>query len=177
MESTRDDELIDVRPMGMHSQEEKEMPMKKEQTESDHDWSELRIVVGVDGSECANLAVEFAAHEAARWGALLHIVGAYELAPDAGWVVVPLEPFEENAAASVRAAISRVFELEPDVVTKGETVHGVPGHVLVDVSKGASQLVIGSRGRGEVASLILGSVSEHCLHHVTHCPVTIVRTA
>jgi nucleotide-binding universal stress UspA family protein len=151
--------------------------MKNEQTECNHDQGELRIVVGVDGSECADLAVEFAAHEAARWGALLHIVGAYEMAPDAGWVVVPLEPFEENAAASVRAAISQVLELEPGVVTKGETVHGVPGHVLVNVSQGASMLVIGSRGRGEVASLILGSVSEHCLHHVKCCPITIVRTA
>jgi nucleotide-binding universal stress UspA family protein len=151
--------------------------MKCDQSESKHDRGELRIVVGVDGSKCADQAVEFAAHEAARWGALLHVVGAYEMAPNAGWVVVPLEPFEENAAASVRAALSKVHELEPGVVTKGENIHGFPGKVLVETSKGASLLVIGSRGRGEVASLILGSVSEHCVHHVTDCPVTIVRTA
>jgi nucleotide-binding universal stress UspA family protein len=151
--------------------------MKKEQTQSHRSQGEFRIVIGVDGSECADRAVEFAAHEAARWGALLHIISAYEMAPDAGWVVLPLEPFEENAVVSVRAAISRVLELEPGVVTKGETIHGVPGHVLANASSGASMLIIGSRGRGEVASLILGSVSEHCLHHVTSCPVTIVRAA
>jgi len=139
------------------------------------DKGELRIVVGVDGSDCAEQAVEFAAHEAARWGALLHVVSAYEVSPNAGWVVIPLEPYEENAASSVRTALSRIHELEPAVVTKGEHIHGFAGNVLVEASKGASLLVVGSRGRGELASLILGSVSEHCLHHVNECPVTIVR--
>jgi nucleotide-binding universal stress UspA family protein len=136
---------------------------------------ELRIVVGVDGSECADRAVEFAAHEAARWGALLHVVSAYEVSPNAGWVVIPLEPYEVNAAASVRKALSRIHELEPGVVTKGEHIHGFAGNVLVEASKGASLLVVGTRGRGEVASLILGSISEHCLHHVDECPITIVK--
>jgi nucleotide-binding universal stress UspA family protein len=151
--------------------------MKNEQIDGAHDTGELRIVVGVDGSRCADRAVEFAAHEAARWGALLHVVSAYEVSPNAGWVVVPLEPFEENAVASVRTALSRIHELEPGVVTKGEHIHGFAGNVLVEVSQGASLLIVGSRGRGEVASLVLGSVSEHCLHHVESCPVTIVRTA
>jgi nucleotide-binding universal stress UspA family protein len=135
---------------------------------------ELRIVVGVDGSRCADRALEFAAHEAARWGALLHVVCAYEVPPNSGWVVVPLEPFEEGAEASVRAALTRVHELEPEVVVKGVHVHGFAGSVLVEESKGASMLVVGSRGRGEVASLILGSISEHCVHHAGGCPVTIV---
>src|ERR1700679_2446808 len=79
-----------------HSPQEKVMQMKNSQFERSHDQGELRIVVGVDGSKCSDLAVDFAAHEAARWGALLHIVSAYEMAPNEGWVVVPLEPFEEN---------------------------------------------------------------------------------
>jgi nucleotide-binding universal stress UspA family protein len=136
---------------------------------------ELRIVVGVDGSPCGDQAVDFAAHEAARWGALLHVISAFEVAPNASWVVLPLEPYEETAAASVSAALSRIHDLEPDVVTKGEHVHGAAGNVLVEASKGASLLVVGSRGRGELASLVLGSVSEHCLHHVDACPIVIVR--
>jgi nucleotide-binding universal stress UspA family protein len=136
---------------------------------------ELRIVVGVDGSECSNLALEFAAHEAARWGALLHVVSAYEVPPNAGWIVVPLGPFEEGAAATVSSALARAHELEPAIVTKGVQVHGFAGSVLIEESKGASLLVVGSRGRGEVASLVLGSVSEHCVHHADGCPVTIVR--
>ncbi len=138
---------------------------------------ELRIVVGVDGSRCADQAVDFAAHEAARWGAILHVISAFEVAPNAGWVVLPLEPYKETAAANVRTALSRIHNLEPEVVTKGEHVHGVAGNVLVEASKGASLLVVGSRGRGELASLILGSVSEHCLHHVDACPIVIVRVS
>jgi nucleotide-binding universal stress UspA family protein len=137
---------------------------------------ELRIVVGVDGSECSDRALEFAAHEAARWGALLHVVGTYEIPSNSGWLVVPLGPFEEAAAANVSSALARVHELEPAVVTKGEHVYGFAGNLLVEESKGASLLVVGSRGRGEVASLVLGSVSEHCVHHATSCPVTVVGT-
>jgi nucleotide-binding universal stress UspA family protein len=139
-----------------------------------HGEGELRIVVGVDGSACADRALEFAAHEAARWGALLHVVSAYEVPPDAGWVVVPQGAFEDGAIASVVSAVARANELEPDVVTKGEHMHGLAGNVLVEASKGAALLVVGTRGRGEMASVILGSVSEHCLHHAS-CPVTIVR--
>jgi nucleotide-binding universal stress UspA family protein len=138
-----------------------------------HGEGELRIVVGVDGSECAERALEFAAHEASRWGALLHVVSAYEIPPDAGWVVVPMEPFVEAALASVDSAVTRAHELEPAVVTKGEHTHGFAGKVLVAASRGASLLVVGSRGRGEFRSLVLGSVSEHCVHHAS-CPVTIV---
>jgi nucleotide-binding universal stress UspA family protein len=141
--------------------------------ETHHGEAELRIVVGVDGSECAERALQFAAHEASRWGALLHVVSAYEIPPNAGWVTVPLEPFAEAARASVDSAVARVHELEPAVVTKGEPAHGFAGNVLVAASQGASLLVVGTRGRGEVRSLVLGSVSEHCVHHAL-CPVTIV---
>jgi nucleotide-binding universal stress UspA family protein len=150
--------------------------MKNKQIDESHDAGEFRIVVGVDGSRHTDRAVEFAAHEAARWGALLHVVSAYEVASNGGWVVPPLEPFEENAKASVRTAVSRVHELEPGVVTKGEHIRGFAGNVLIEVSAGASLLIVGSRGRGEIASLVLGSVSEHCLHHVESCPITIVRS-
>lgn len=138
---------------------------------------ELRIVVGVDGSDDGKQVVEFAAHEAARWGALLHVVTAYKLEPDASWVVLPLEPYEENAVLRVNVALALIRQLEPNVVTKGEIIHGSAGKVLVEASKGASLLIVGSRGRGEVASLLLGSVSEHCLHHTDDCPITIVRLA
>jgi nucleotide-binding universal stress UspA family protein len=135
---------------------------------------ELRIVVGVDGSRCAMRALEFATHEAAHWGALLHVVSAYEIPPSAGWVVIPLGPLEEAAAVNVSEALTLVHELDPSVVTKGEHHHGFAGNVLVEASHGATLLVVGSRGRGEVASLLIGSVSENCVHHAA-CPVTVVR--
>jgi nucleotide-binding universal stress UspA family protein len=133
-----------------------------------------RIVVGVDGSDCAESALEFAAHEAARWGAPLSVVSAYEVPPSSSWVSASLGPLEEAAAAIVRQALAKVHELEPRVVAKGEHLYGMAGSVLVAESRGASMLVVGSRGRGEILSILLGSVSEHCGHHAA-CPVTIVH--
>jgi nucleotide-binding universal stress UspA family protein len=133
---------------------------------------ELRVVVGIDGSRLATRALRFAAHEAALRGALLHIVSAYEVAPATGSIVAPLGPFQESATI-VSEALNWVRELEPSVVTKGDHRHGSAGLVLVEASRGATLLVVGSRGRGEVASLLLGSVSEHCVHHAC-CPVTVV---
>ena len=75
---------------------------------------ELRIVVGVDGSECSDRALEFAAHEAARWGALLHVVGTYEIPSNSGWLVVPLGPFEEAAAANVAILRESGKKVSPD---------------------------------------------------------------
>jgi nucleotide-binding universal stress UspA family protein len=124
---------------------------------------ELRVVVGVDGSECGTRALVFAAHEAALRGALLEVVSAYEETP-----------YVMAWPAIVDESLAQVQELEPQIVSKGEIRFGPAGNVLVDVSQGAALLVIGSRGRGQVASLLLGSVSEHCVHHAAS-PTTIVR--
>jgi nucleotide-binding universal stress UspA family protein len=133
-----------------------------------------RVVVGVDGSPCAERALVLAAYEAAIRGALLHVISAYETPPSAGWVVVSLGPFEESAAAIVSQSLATVHEHYPDLVTKGEHRHGFAGTVLVEASKGASMLVAGSRGHSELTDLLIGSVSEHCAHHAL-CPVLIVH--
>ncbi len=136
---------------------------------------ELRIVVGVDGSACATKALEYAAHEAALRGALLHIVIAYETAPYVtAWSMVPLEPDQHAAAAIVDECVAHVREIEPTIVSKGEIRYGVAGRVLVDASRGAILLVVGSHGRGRVASVLLGSVSDYCVHHAVS-PITVVR--
>jgi nucleotide-binding universal stress UspA family protein len=57
-----------------------------------------------------------------------------------------------------------------------ETRTGTAGPVLTDAAKDAELLVIGHRGRGAVASAVLGSVGLHCVLHAT-CPVTVVRPA
>jgi nucleotide-binding universal stress UspA family protein len=135
---------------------------------------ELRVVVGVDGSRCAERTLMLAAYEAGIRGALLHIVSAYEIPPSAGWFVVPLGPFEESAAAIVSQSLAKVHEHYPDLVTKGELRHGYAGTVLVEASNGASLLLVGSRGHSELIDLLIGSVSEHCAHHAA-CPTLIVR--
>ena len=53
-------------------------------------------------------------------------------------------------------------------------VEGNPAQVLIDASDGADLLVVGSRGHGGFTEALLGSVSQHCVHHA-HCPVVVIR--
>jgi nucleotide-binding universal stress UspA family protein len=135
---------------------------------------EARIVVGVDGSDCANRALEFAVKEAARWGVLLHVVAAYQEMPAKGGLVVRMGLLHESAEAIVSNALRQAEDLEPNLVVKGETVLDLPGPALVALSKGAAALVVGTRGRSELTDLLVGSVSEHVVHHAT-CTTIVVR--
>ena len=131
------------------------------------------MVVGVDGSACAQRALDLAAYEAAIRGALLHVVSAYDVAPTGGWAI-PLGPFEDSAAAIVSESIASAQDHYPDLVIKGEHRHGYAGNVLVDVARGASLLVVGSRGHSYLTDLLIGSVSEYCIHHAS-CSTLIVH--
>ncbi len=134
--------------------------------------AELRIVVGVDGSDCSKRALDYAAHEAIRAGAALQIVGVYNVPVEGSWVGPGM--LHEDAITVVEESLGRVEEIEPDLVTKGEVTLGVPGPALADAARGALALVVGTRGHGHMAGIILGSVSEYVLHHAT-CTTTIVR--
>ncbi len=57
----------------------------------------------------------------------------------------------------------------------GQVIEGYPGHTLVDASRDADLLVVGSRGHGEFTDILLGSVGMHCATHA-HCPVLVYRT-
>lgn len=91
------------------------------------------------------------------------------------WPSVLLESdHQETATAIVDESLARAREIDCTLVSKSEIRYGSAGKVLIDVSHNATLLVLGSRGRGQVASVLLGSVSEHCVHHAA-CPITIVR--
>lgn len=134
--------------------------------------AELRIVVGVDGSDCSKRALDYAARQASQAGAVLHVVGVYNVPVEGSWVGTGM--LHEDATTVVKEGLARVEEIEPDLVAEGEVTLGVPGPVLADVARGASALVVGTRGHGHMAGIILGSVSEYVLHHAT-CTTTIVR--
>jgi nucleotide-binding universal stress UspA family protein len=136
--------------------------------------TDRRIVVGVDGSNCSMRALDYAADEAARNEAVLHIVSVYTVVPAAGLMQSPNILDETEAEGIARRAMDRVLQRRPGVVTKGETLLGPPGPVLVDVSKDAELLVVGTRGHSMVVGLMLGSVSEYVVHHGT-CTTTVVR--
>ena len=86
----------------------------------------------------------------------------------------PREQFEDTAKQTLSAALRAVC---PDEVTQPLVeqlvVQDSPAQALVGAAKGADLLVVGSRGRGGFAGLLLGSVSAQCVHHAP-CPVVVV---
>ena len=138
---------------------------------------ELPLVVGVDGSEPSLRAVDWAADEAALRAVPLRLVYAslwerYEgsaLDQDLG------RTSEQILADNiVEAAVQRAHRRRPEVKTDFEVVPDAPVPALVHASLGASALVLGSRGRGGLAELLLGSVSLAVAAHA-HCPVIVLR--
>jgi len=139
------------------------------------------IVVGVDGSACARAALEFAAHEAALRKARLRVVSAWDLAPAAysggfapGFDQETIDAFRERADTVVSDALAEVKRLEPALETEGRAREGQAAEVLLDEARNAVMVVVGNRGHGGFASLLLGSVSQQVVHHAP-CPVLVVR--
>lgn len=139
------------------------------------------IVVGADGSESARDALSWALAEAHLRDVPVHVICAW-LVP-AQMYGAPLVPVADPAIAeSLRRAAEDVVAETLDALRKaaesveveGQVVEGAAGEVLVDAAEAADLLVVGSRGRGGFAGLLLGSVSQHCAQHAT-CPVVIVR--
>ncbi|MHB9149509.1 MAG: universal stress protein [Thermoleophilia bacterium] len=136
------------------------------------------IVVGVDGSAQGEVALEFAAHEAALREARLLVVAAWEspmiVAPVGVYPVEAFQSLRDDVESIVQAAVARVTELEPGVTCEGRVVEGQPAAVLLREAQDAEMVVVGSRGYGGFASLLLGSVSQQMVHHAP-CPVVVVR--
>jgi nucleotide-binding universal stress UspA family protein len=138
------------------------------------------IVVGVDGSEGAGHALEWAAQEARLRGAALKIVLAWQL-PAALYTAAGWGAFKEEVLADLgKVAENRLDEvctaaapaLAGLTVTRS-VVAGAAAEALIDRAAGADLLVVGTRGHGGFAGLLLGSVSQQCAHH-SPCPVVIV---
>jgi nucleotide-binding universal stress UspA family protein len=141
------------------------------------------IVVGVDGSECARAALEFAAREAALRKARLRIVCAWEIPPAvyAGGFAPALDQptldgFRDGAETVAREAVAAANELQTAIECEGKAVQGQPAEVLLQEARDADLIVVGNRGHGGFASLLLGSVSHQVVQHAP-CPVTVVREA
>jgi nucleotide-binding universal stress UspA family protein len=136
------------------------------------------IVVGIDGSPGAALALGFAIDEAGFRGLPLRIVCAWE--PSAGaYVGETFAPTpdsflqaEGHAQEVIRAALERVAA-DASLTATAVAIEGGPATVLVEQARDAKLLVVGSRGRGGAASLLLGSVSRTVVLHAP-CPVVVV---
>jgi nucleotide-binding universal stress UspA family protein len=139
------------------------------------------IVVGIDGSEPAQKALERAAKQAKLSDARLRVVCAWGLPPEAfhGGLVpgidqAAFDSFRGSAEAIVKQGIEDVERTAPGLQCEGEAVEGQAADVLLHEAEGASLIVVGNRGRGGFASLLLGSVSQQVVHHA-ECPVLVVR--
>ncbi len=137
--------------------------------------AERRIVVGIDGSQASRRALRRAAEEAEAHRTTLEVLWAWSLLDQETGA-----PFDPNhGEASVRADLEQLIAEElgerplPLVV---RVENDLPARALVAAAEGAWLVVVGSRGRGGVAGLVLGSVSSHLAHH-SPCPVLIVRGA
>ena len=134
------------------------------------------IVVGVDGSPVAANALEFAVEEARLRHAALHVTYAY---PVIGLPVTGStgRDYYEQTEAAAKAVLEGIVAAAPSVEGLDVEWLAVPGNaaeVLIEASRQATLLVVGSRGVGGFMGLLMGSVSTQCVHH-SFCPVLVVR--
>ncbi len=137
------------------------------------------VVVGVDGSDGAQQALRVAVQEARLRGAGLRVVTAWHMpAMSYGGVVFSpgIDPadFKDSAGAALETALAALGGQANDVQVERVVRGGRPALVLLEEARGADLLVVGSRGHGGFAGLLLGSVSHQCALHAD-CPVLIVH--
>jgi nucleotide-binding universal stress UspA family protein len=129
------------------------------------------VVVGIDGSEESRKALRWAARQAELTGAPLQALTAWEVPTIYGWPTYEDVDLEKQARKRVEDTVRDTLGDRPVEVT---VVRGHPAGALVQASRNASLLVVGRRGHSELSELLIGSVSQHCVHHA-HCPVVVVR--
>jgi nucleotide-binding universal stress UspA family protein len=138
------------------------------------------IVVGVDGSPNAELALDWAMGHAAALHTSLTVVAVHEV-PKSYWGGIPvvgsrdeapMERLQQAAEEMVQRAASRMGDATPSSVTV-RALSGFVVKALLDASKDADLVVLGSRDTSGFARMLVGSVSTEVVQH-SLCPVVIV---
>jgi nucleotide-binding universal stress UspA family protein len=135
------------------------------------------VLVGVDGSRGSRKALLWAAAEAAEHSAELIVLRVWERpVPPAVGSVPPGDVPDAGggAAEELVQVIKEELGDDPPVLAQPLVKHGRPAEVLIEQSAGVDLLVVGTRGHGGFAGLVLGSVSQHVAAYA-QCPVTVVR--
>jgi nucleotide-binding universal stress UspA family protein len=137
-----------------------------------------RIVVGIDGSPASLQALEWAARQADLTDSRLEVVMTWQWPVSSGWGVPVPDNFDpdEDVRKALESSLDTVRARYPDLHIHPHVVGGHPAPILVEASKGADLLVVGSRGHGEFVGMLLGSVSEYCTTNA-HCPVLVHRAS
>jgi nucleotide-binding universal stress UspA family protein len=140
------------------------------------------IVVGIDGSHHSTRALEWALKEAALEHASLTVLTVHSV-PVSPWTGSPVlmerdaddqEKMLQAAEELTRTVASQLGESRPDSITV-RAISGYPSQELIDASKDADMVVVGSRGGGGFAKLLVGSVTSQVVEHA-YCPVVVVPT-
>jgi nucleotide-binding universal stress UspA family protein len=138
------------------------------------------IVVGVDGSKPSHEALRWARFMADVTGSTLEVVMVWQQIPayswsTASWAAVPSD--WDPAAEARRVLAGTVDEVFGPTKPEGMILtvcEGGAAHALIDISRGARMLIVGSRGHGGFAGLLLGSVSATCAEHASS-PVLVIH--
>ncbi|WP_087117313.1 universal stress protein [Corynebacterium urinipleomorphum] len=137
------------------------------------------VIVAVDGGEPSNNAVRWAANTALKRGVPLQLASSYTMPQFlyAEGMVPPQELFDDlqnECLNKIEAARDVAREVAPDIEIGHTVVEGSPIDMLLDLSKDATMIVMGSRGLGGLSGMVLGSVSAAVVAHAS-CPVVVVR--
>ena len=138
------------------------------------------VVVGVDGSAKSVRALRWAARYAAATGARVQALLAWHYPDVAGQAPVGVAPdpvhkqTESRELTILDKAIAEAFSGQPGPRAEARLGYGHPAQVLIEASKEADLLVVGSHGHGAFTGMLLGSVSIHCVTGA-FCPVVVVR--
>ncbi len=142
---------------------------------TDMDTTTTTIVVGADGSALSVQALRWAADQARLTGARLVAVTAWETPLTI--MVVPTwteEDYALEAEARLERTVVEALGADPGFPLERRLVRHRPAQALTEAAEGASLLVVGSHGRGELPGMHLGSVATYCVHHAP-CPVLVFR--
>jgi nucleotide-binding universal stress UspA family protein len=132
-----------------------------------------RIVVGVDGSPASVNALRFAHRQAQLTGAELHAVTTWDF-PLYFEDPVDATDWQANAETILDTALSEALPASAAAGVQRHVSQGHPAGVLLGSVGAADMLVVGSRGHGGFAGMLLGSVSQHVVAH-SPCPAVVVR--
>jgi nucleotide-binding universal stress UspA family protein len=140
-----------------------------------HDAPLERIVVGIDGYDESRPALDWACELAARSGARLELVHAWEYPYRTKDAVFgsPQEIMQRDATALADRVVAGLSDAHRAAITATHVLEGLTFDVLIEAAKDADLIVVGSRGRGGLRSLLLGSVSRKVVQHAS-CTVAVI---
>jgi nucleotide-binding universal stress UspA family protein len=132
-----------------------------------------RVVVGVDGSPSSEQALAWAVQQAERIGRPVDAVIAWDFPVAYGVAPGDEIDFHGQAAEVLEKSVQNVLAGDADRVRQ-RVLRGHPARVLLHAADGAELLVVGCRGHGGFAGMLLGSVSQHVVAHAA-CPVVVIH--